>query len=422
MGTTQQGKYYQAIEYIFFFGLCGVSVYFMYGVLDKFFSEKTSISQSEVPVKDLPSIVLCFDKPSSRLKEYEYASDFGIIYFIADDIWTFHESLVLKEGENLTLLDEAINLEKITTFAVPCYKISSMLSTKYMVKTETTISVYFIDSIPEKDLPTSLKVYISSEENSYGIIYKEWMHGNILKTHVDKGKSKDVKLKPIQRNNLPCGHESYYECGSRILEAGLSGSSSQCSTYSLPSYPVCKFNKTEEEWQEFFNAEVKYHDECIKLPKVCVTLEYVQIETFKEELVDTNISFKFSYEIPSNSTTLFEEYYICDAVNAIGSVGGTLGMFIGFSFTGLISFLMTILKNVISIIRANTSTSSLNNSFKHIQKVEDNGKIIALAQYPNKDDVYFKGRLEEEAIYHKIQILLQAHENRIQNLEKRIEN
>ena len=38
IGATMQAKYFRVIEYAFFFGLCGLSVYFMYGVLDQFFS------------------------------------------------------------------------------------------------------------------------------------------------------------------------------------------------------------------------------------------------------------------------------------------------------------------------------------------------------------------------------------------------
>ena len=49
MGTMQQAKYFQVIEYFFFFVLCGLSVYFMHGVLDKFFSGNiTSINDANL--------------------------------------------------------------------------------------------------------------------------------------------------------------------------------------------------------------------------------------------------------------------------------------------------------------------------------------------------------------------------------------
>ena len=45
-----------------------------------------------------------------------------------------------------------------------------------------------------------------------------------------------------------------------------------------------------------------------------------------------------AYEIdPPEEVTVFQEYVVYDTISMIGSVGGTLGMFIGFSFTGFIS-------------------------------------------------------------------------------------
>ena len=50
--------------------------------------------------------------------------------------------------------------------------------------------------------------------------------------------------------------------------------------------------------------------------------------------------------------TVHEEYVIYDAVNMIGSVGGTLGLCIGFSFTGVISFLISLLQKGIGKLRS----------------------------------------------------------------------
>ena len=49
----------------------------------------------------------------------------------------------------------------------------------------------------------------------------------------------------------------------------------------------------------------------------------------------------FAYEIdPPERLTVYQEYVVYDAIGIIGSVGGTLGLFIGFSFSGLISRLV----------------------------------------------------------------------------------
>ena len=79
-GTPQQAKFFQIIEYILFFALCGLSGVLMYGVLDKFFSGKTNFSQSEESIMELPTITFCFSNHNSSIKKYEYGSNFKIEY------------------------------------------------------------------------------------------------------------------------------------------------------------------------------------------------------------------------------------------------------------------------------------------------------------------------------------------------------
>ena len=45
----------------------------------------------------------------------------------------------------------------------------------------------------------------------------------------------------------------------------------------------------------------------------------------------------------------FNENYVFDAVGMIGSVGGTLGMCIGFSFSGLTSHVLSFVKSKIKV-------------------------------------------------------------------------
>ena len=43
---------------------------------------------------------------------------------------------------------------------------------------------------------------------------------------------------------------------------------------------------------------------------------------------------------------VYEEYLIYDTIGMIGSIGGTLGLFIGFSFTNAITFILNYLQNL----------------------------------------------------------------------------
>ena len=83
-----------------------------------------------------------------------------------------------------------------------------------------------------------------------------------------------------------------------------------------------------------------------------------------QELRRLNITFGFMYHFFDNSTTVYEEYLIYDAISMIGSVGGTLGMCIGFSFTGMISSLMNILRHVLMTIKLKSKTQNDNMEIK----------------------------------------------------------
>ena len=85
--------------------------------------------------------------------------------------------------------------------------------------------------------------------------------------------------------------------------------------------------------------------------KYCITSEYSGEVASYERSDNSFNSFQFFYRIPSNSTTLYEEYWVYDGINTIGSVGGTLGMCIGFSFTGLLSYLIKILQHATFIFK-----------------------------------------------------------------------
>ena len=52
------------------------------------------------------------------------------------------------------------------------------------------------------------------------------------------------------------------------------------------------------------------------------------------------LTYRFAYPQVS---TIYQEYLIYDGIGMIGSVGGTLGMFIGFSFSNAISSILNYL-------------------------------------------------------------------------------
>ena len=103
---------------------------------------------------------------------------------------------------------------------------------------------------------------------------------------------------------------------------------------------------TEELSQNFMNSvNVIYNilDDC---SKACTTFQYrgtckpkLHGSTNSSRIID--IGYWFNNE---NEIEIFQEYLIYEITSVIGSIGGTLGLFVGFSFLDLSSRLINIFK------------------------------------------------------------------------------
>ena len=60
-----------------------------------------------------------------------------------------------------------------------CYKIS-VVNTIFSTQ-EADINLHFNQSVPEKDIP-SIKIHVTSEQNSYGVIGFKWLNGKAATT------------------------------------------------------------------------------------------------------------------------------------------------------------------------------------------------------------------------------------------------
>ena len=102
------------------------------------------------------------------------------------------------------------------------------------------MSVHFVKSIPYEKLPY-IKIYITSEKNSYGVVRQSWWDGNVKQALLKKNMFKQLNLKPqhtiYQNKASNCRAESYYECFERMYLTNTENCSNKCTGYSLPSLP-----------------------------------------------------------------------------------------------------------------------------------------------------------------------------------------
>ena len=106
---------------------------------------------------------------------------------------------------------------------------------------------------------------------------------------------------------------------------------------------------------------------------------------------------------------MYEEYLIYDAISMVGSVGGTLGMCIGFSFTGIISFLINILQQGIFIIKPKLSNEKNEISYNRSKSTEifSGGSLVQYVK-EMEGSVYLKSET-----YHKDKQIIEEKLNAI---------
>ena len=79
--------------------------------------------------------------------------------------------------------------------------------------------------------------------------------------------------------------------------------------------------------------------------KTCVTTQYLGKITFDSKFDIKFIQIVYKFPLPLKAQ-VYEEYLITDGITLVGSVGGTLGLFIGFSMSNVVYSIMDYFKSI----------------------------------------------------------------------------
>ena len=329
--------YWKLATWIIYIILVATSVWFTWGVLDKFSKQETAIQQYEDKIEALvhPTIAICNFDPS-----WEYQKVFNITYTIIQKDGLSVE-IVLKLGKNdLKISEGIVSLSIIyTKYNHICYAINTP---RNVDKRETVIKLCSPD-----DVLSNLAVFFTSEKNSYGITRRDWRDGEVYSFYISSRTRKDVTLTVEKNIKLKCSEESFYEyvASKLVSEESFEICNDTCLMTSLPKgpYPICpnynewysNFNRAEMEsdcnWSIVRDLiqNITNNDEHLK---TCITTKYSGISHESSGEIG-EIKYKFALPLKAK---VYEEYFIIDLIGLIGSVGGTLGLFIGFSVSNLI--------------------------------------------------------------------------------------
>ena len=215
---------FKILEWIFYIGLCIISLFFMSETWIKFNTKISSFAQSEEPITKHPTIVICF-LPG---KDFTYGKEFTIISHKQE----------LKYGQNYgeSFGNEIILIESINTSDFgTCYRITTEFKSKNEVKNWiwAEITLNFSNSLPKKDIPTSIKTYFTSYENSYGVVFAEWLDGDVLSFDIEVNTKVELVLseEKVIRHKIKsnCMDRPFYKSlGAEIISNNFESCPSKC--------------------------------------------------------------------------------------------------------------------------------------------------------------------------------------------------
>ena len=212
-----------------------------------------------------------------------------------------------------------------------------------------------IAEVDAEYMPEDLYIYFTSEVNSYGKSLN-WWDGDVFEQRLHWKKYVQVNLKPFKYRylgeDLNCSeHSNIARFKSILKDANFSWCQEKCSPFNFLDdlFPQCGLDEDKKDERNCANFYIKGYwvDFTIShgYKKPCTVLEYQGKKTNVLNQLASNkavLEYRFA---PPMMTKVQQEYLIFDVIGMIGSVGGSLGMCIGFSFSGVTTYILDFIQS-----------------------------------------------------------------------------
>ena len=235
----------------------------------------------------------------------------------------------LEVLKNFSKLGELIDFEiqKVVTQSGLCYLI------KYNMNVSTNhdkIRLHYNSEALEN--PKYVKILLSSPHGWHGIVLEDWPYFDptISWIPIDKqAKSWTAKVSQTDYEYM-AGTNNFEQC---LLEQIARNSICKTNCYPLvfnflPNYTLCNLGEMPCMFNLLVN-ERKYRYECLRAKK---NIQYKANLNPTYNLNSNGSDFKFTFYFDKGTKDIKEEVLIVTTASFIGSVGGSLGLFLGFSF------------------------------------------------------------------------------------------
>ena len=360
MRLTQNQAFF-IVEWIWYLALCALSIFFIVQgeVFQKFLAQKTDFTQSEENITSRPMI---FSRLSDAFGDDYRAANFSTNYNISYSVYfrstkkSYEVIEKLKVGDNHYKIkdenhDGLVQVSVNPDNSIIIASLDKIENSEDLVNTFHSIHYTFDESIMNSDLVVRLSFFTGSiyEVTDYDVSqYIQFLKPKD-RTIIELSQEKSLYL------NLPnhkCRSQSYFE---DMIQKFDSADFSKCprkcrptaKDFGLAQHLVSHINECKSKSEED-NCATKILIECEKkiIIKPCKKLFYlgnVIRQSYTKTLNTSRLWYHFS---PPGNMILYEEYLVFDMISLISSVGGTLGLCIGFSFSNLVTHALKFLKGL----------------------------------------------------------------------------
>ena len=335
--------FFAAVDWIMFVGFSILAAHFMIDVLANYQAKTTSFSQSLEPILKMPTIVMCVEghqisnfKEDIKLGYHAKAKKYIAIKNIKE-----HKKYILKDAnETFQVLQVREN----------CIRLESNLTWPY--KHGSRIIV-----LESKNPTTQIHFYFTSKANSIGSLFRQWWDGQVLDIIIGVGRKAKVSIQASEKRYLnfenQCSDISHLDKWASTNPEKNFMNDSNCVTKCSPTplllhlLPFCGWGERAK--IRCATNRLKYHlrkyTANVGYERPCNILEYQGYKTFEaKKFNNKSLTLEYSFA-PPFMTSVQQEYLIFDITGMIGSVGGTLGMCIGFSFSGITTIILNFIKS-----------------------------------------------------------------------------
>ena len=347
-----------------FFYLCFIFIFVTFYVKDlmnDFIEGRSTMTSQYQTVESIefPTVTLCMvpGHKNSVIKKYGWGPAMDILLknmstkSLSD---VFNEASYIN-GSDMDILDDSKEHLKLNFFRALNYSIDPINTfhhgTCYKLQpfspiTETPQYLglkIVLKDINGEDKPTGVKVFLTSNKTWQNIANEQWPQINptqFLLEFKDKGLVKGMKLK-LTENRFQEGTVDIADCH-RNLYLNKYNCTNKCSFLSSNSLPVC--NSTQDENCGTRGRKSHQHEfiNCFKVKKF-LTYNPTTYDFLWNPILNSS-TIQFFMSIQDLQKEVREEVKAITPESFIGSLGGSVGMFFGFSFTSTILYMSKTIK------------------------------------------------------------------------------